>query len=69
MPLGEVDGVMQHVQLGKGGLLGLRAPVLMDVVHCTAPGVDVAARPVARVKKGMKQLLQPTGENGMRCAD
>ena len=51
MPLGELNGVAQHVQLGKGGDGGLRAPVLLDVVHHAAPRLDLVARPVAAVEQ------------------
>src|SRR5690606_1956852 len=45
MPLSEVDGVMQHVQLGKGCLRGLCAPVLMNITHHTAPCVEIGRCP------------------------
>ncbi len=60
MPLSEFDGVVQHVQLGERLGMGFRLPVLMDIAHCSAPGIDIARRPVVRVKQAMMQLLQPT---------
>jgi len=67
MPLGELDGVAQHAQLGKGGDGGLRAPKQLDVIHQVAPRIDVVSRPVATVEQRGVQLLQPAGENGVRC--
>src|SRR6478735_12206058 len=66
MPLSEVDRVMQHVQLGKGSLRGLCAPVLMDITHHAAPCLDLIAAPVTRAQQAMLQLLQPAREDGVR---
>jgi hypothetical protein len=51
MALGEFDRVSQHVKLA----LGLRLPVLMDVVHHAAPGVDIRRSPVAREEEQVVQ--------------
>jgi len=66
MTLGEFQRVMQHVQLGERLRVCFRLPVLMDVIHCTAPCIDICCCPVARVKERMMQLLQPACEDGMR---
>ena len=40
-------------------------PVLMDIAHSSAPGVDIGWSPVARMEKRMMQLLEPAGEDGV----
>ena len=67
MTLGELDGVMQHVQLWKRVLSGLRTPVLMDVDHHSAPSIDIGSTPVVRAEQAMMELLQPAGEDRVRC--
>src|SRR4051812_30750614 len=66
MPLGEVDSMMQHVQLRERLGFGLGAPVLMNVAHHAAPRVDIGCRPVVRSKQAVMQLLQPAGEDRVR---
>ena len=66
MPLSEVDGVVKHVKLWESTGVGLCLPVLMDVIHCTAPGVDIGCCPVARVEERMMKLLKPSFEDRMR---
>ena len=66
MALGEVDSMVQHVQLGKGVDGGFRSPVGVNITHHAAPGVDIGCRPVVGAKQAMMQLLQPAGEDGMR---
>ena len=65
MPLSKVDGVMQHVKLGEWLRMCFRLPVLMNVAHSSAPGVDVTSCPVVGVKQAMMQLLQPACEDGV----
>ena len=67
MPLSKVDRVMQHVQLRKCSDGGFRSPVLMNITHHAAPGVDIGCRPVVGAKQAMMQLLQPAGEDGVLC--
>ena len=64
--LDEVNGVMQHVQLGKCGLRGLCRPVGVNVAHHAAPSVDIGGSPLVRAKQAMMQLLQPAREDGVR---
>ena len=40
--------------------------MLMDVIYCAAPCIDIATRPVVGTKKRMVQLLQPAGEDRVR---
>ena len=63
--LGELQRVAEHVKLGKGGLLGLRTPVLMDIIDCFAPILDLLRRPLLLVEEMIMQLLQPAGEDGV----
>ena len=65
MTLGELDGVMQHVQLRKRVLGGLQLPVLMDITHHSTPSLDIGSTPVIRAKQTMMELLQPAGEDGV----
>lgn len=69
MALGKVNSMVQHVQLRESGNRCLRSPVLMNIAHHTAPGVDVGCGPDVRAKQAMMQLLQPAGEDGVgsRC--
>ena len=66
MSLGEVNSMVQHVQLGEGGDGGLRSPVAVNITHHAAPGVDVGCCPVTRAQQAIMQLLQPAGEDGVR---
>ena len=53
IPLSEADRVAEHVQLREwlGTSFGL--PVLLNVVDCGTPGIDVSCCPVARVEERM----------------
>ena len=39
--LGEVNGVVKHVKLGERLGMCFSSPVLMDVAHCSEPGIDL----------------------------
>lgn len=66
--LGEVDGMEEHVQLGKSIAVRLRLPVLMDIRHHAAPDIDLLRCPVFGMKQrnSMVQLLEPASEDGVR---
>ena len=63
--LGEVDGVLEHVQLRERLRTCFRLPVPLDVIDRHAPGIDVGCCPVTRVEERIVQLVQPTGEDGV----
>jgi len=65
MALGELQRVEQHMKLRECGLLGLRLPVLMDVIDCFAPVLDLLRRPLLFMEEMIMQLLQPAGEDGV----
>src|SRR5688500_16009248 len=67
MALSELQRVAEHVQLGESGLGGLGAPVLLDIIDCCTPGLDVLRLPVALVQQVIVQLLKPAREDGVRC--
>ena len=46
MPLGELEGVAEHVQLRECGLRGGRRPVLLDIIHCRTPILDLLRCPL-----------------------
>ena len=66
IPLGEVDGMVEHVKLRERSDAGLRYPVLMNICHCGTPGVDIGGCPLLGVKQRMMHFHQPAGEDGMR---
>ena len=41
MALGEFEGVAEHVQLRECSLRGSRRPVLLDVIDCCTPILDL----------------------------
>ena len=53
------------MKLRECGLLGLRLPVLMDIIDCFTPVLDLLRRPLSFVKEVIMQLLQPAGEDGV----
>ena len=57
----EFNGVSEHVELREWLRVGFRLPVLLDVIDCGAPGVDISWSPVARVEKRMVQLFAASG--------
>ncbi len=65
--LGEVDGMEEHVQLRKSVAARLRLPVLMNIRHHAAPGINFLRRPVFGMKQRMVQLFHPACEDGVRC--
>ncbi len=65
MPLSEVDGVMQHMQLRESGNRCLRSLVLMNVAHDAAPCIDDCCSPLVGAEQAMMQLLQPAREDGV----
>lgn len=65
MTLGELQRVEQHVKLRECGLLGLRLPVLMDVIDRRTPVLDLLRSPLLFMEEMIMQLLQPAGEDGV----
>ena len=65
MSLGELDGVVQHVQLGEWLGMCFSLPVLMNIAHCSAPGIDICRCPLIGVEQAVVQLLQPAREDGV----
>ena len=63
--LSELDGVMQHVELGERLGVGLHLPVLVDVMDGCTPLLDLLRRPVALVQEVIVQLLQPAIQRGV----
>ena len=51
MPLGEFEGVAEHVELRKSGLRGGRRPILLDVIHCRTPALDLLRCPLLLVQE------------------
>ena len=43
----EFDRVSQHVKLREGLRVSFGLPVLLDVIDCGAPGIDIAGSPLA----------------------
>ena len=63
--LGEVNRVVEHVQLREWSDTGLGHPVRMDISHRGTPGVQIGCRPVLGVKQRMVHFHQPAGEDGV----
>ena len=51
MPLGELEGVAEHVQLRECGLVSLGTPVLLEIVHCSTPVLDLLLCPLLLVQE------------------
>ena len=64
MTFGELQRVAQHVKLREWVLLGLRTPVLLDIIDCFTPVLDLLRSPLLLVEQMIMQLPQPTGEGG-----
>ena len=62
MPLGELQRVSQHVELRESGLTSLARPVLLYVIHCCTPLLDLLQLPVVLVEKMIMQTHEPSLE-------
>ena len=63
MPLSELEGVPQHVELRECGLRGGGRPMLLDVIHCCPPILDLLRRPLLLVEQMGVQILEPSLES------
>jgi hypothetical protein len=65
MPLGKFNGVMKHVQLREWGLTSLAGPVLLYILHCCAPILNLCWFPVLLVQQVIMQIFEPACEDGV----
>jgi hypothetical protein len=53
------------VELREGGLAGLLTPVLLYVIHCCTPFLDLLRFPVVLVEEKLVQVLEPSLEGSV----
>jgi len=63
MPLGELQRVAEHVQLRECGLIGGGRPVLLNIIHCCTPILDLLWCPLSLVQEVIVQILEPSLES------
>ena len=63
--LSELQRVAEHVELRKCSLASLCTPVVLNILHCFTPVLDLLGFPFLLEEEMIVQLLQPALEGGI----